>query len=450
MFLDKQGYFFGRIVILALLSASCLFISSACAAVPVVEAVESIPYEEQAQVVLKSIRNGDFDAVSALFNEYLEKRLKTRHGVYSASSLINRLFDPEAIELEELRENILPQLELWTQKKPQSATAYAVSGTYHFRAAWRIRGHKYAEKTSSAVWDPFKKQIELAEQQLRKAISLEPANFLAYSYLIDTLRSKGGDDAAANDIFEKGLKIVPWSMPLLQARAYFLDPRWGGSKEAKFAFIRKLLASAPADTPVSFILADALVEDCCMDSSTKVSCLNNPQVWEEIESSIRPLIVKFPQSGFYAQFLASSANKAKRWDIAGEFYPIAAERELNNPHIQYMAGWYFDNKAKTADSGEKALKYYSRAIQLNPKKSEAYFGQGKIYTLKKDLGRALAAFSKAIELDPEDADAYARRAYVYMMMGQANKGVEDCRAALKLKPDHDYANKLLKDAGAGL
>ncbi|MGC8797108.1 MAG: tetratricopeptide repeat protein [candidate division WOR-3 bacterium] len=49
---------------------------------------------------------------------------------------------------------------------------------------------------------------------------------------------------------------------------------------------------------------------------------------------------------------------------------------------------------------EKAIQYYTRAIELNPKFAEAYFNRWFAYSDKGEYDRGWADYNKAIELNP--------------------------------------------------
>ena len=69
----------------------------------------------------------------------------------------------------------------------------------------------------------------------------------------------------------------------------------------------------------------------------------------------------------------------------------------------------YKNRAIAYSNGkhdyDSAIADFSKAVQLNPKLTEAYIDRGIIYESKHDLDRALADFRAAIQLDPENAIA---------------------------------------------
>ena len=77
--------------------------------------------------------------------------------------------------------------------------------------------------------------------------------------------------------------------------------------------------------------------------------------------------------------------------------------------------WF--NKAYDVNSLILKIEYYTKAIELNPEYTYAYYNRGIAYN---DLGqyqKAIDDYTKAIELNPEYADAYGNRGLGYGLQG---------------------------------
>ena len=72
---------------------------------------------------------------------------------------------------------------------------------------------------------------------------------------------------------------------------------------------------------------------------------------------------------------------------------------------------------------KKAIKYYSKAIELNPQYAEAYNNRGIAKNHLDDHLSALADYDKAIEFNPRSAEAYNNR-------GNAKRALNDYRGAI--------------------
>ena len=85
-------------------------------------------------------------------------------------------------------------------------------------------------------------------------------------------------------------------------------------------------------------------------------------------------------------------------------------------------------------SGEVAIRACSEAIARNPADPVSYINRGFEYLQKGDYARTLADYSKAIELDGKREDAYQGRAWAYLGMGKAPEALADAERSLQIKP----------------
>lgn len=109
----------------------------------------------------------------------------------------------------------------------------------------------------------------------------------------------------------------------------------------------------------------------------------------------------------------------------------------------------------------KAIHDYTRVIELEPHRPNAYFMRGLTYLkmghpqgLMAEIGRfishllerepsepsalldrALDDFGRALELDPHLADAYSYRAQVYRLKGMTDEAIADATMTIKLRQD---------------
>jgi tetratricopeptide (TPR) repeat protein len=86
-------------------------------------------------------------------------------------------------------------------------------------------------------------------------------------------------------------------------------------------------------------------------------------------------------------------------------------------------------------SGDAAIQACTEAIARNPGDALSYVNRAYEHLQKGDHARSIADYSKAIELDPKRWDAWQGRAWVYFRAGKAAEGLADADASLKLQPD---------------
>jgi tetratricopeptide (TPR) repeat protein len=85
-----------------------------------------------------------------------------------------------------------------------------------------------------------------------------------------------------------------------------------------------------------------------------------------------------------------------------------------------------------------AIQNYSMAIALLPENENAkyvYLNRGWASLNNNDLESAIKDFGKAISIDPKLAEAYYGRGNAWLKKGDPQRALADAKEALKLKPD---------------
>jgi tetratricopeptide (TPR) repeat protein len=122
------------------------------------------------------------------------------------------------------------------------------------------------------------------------------------------------------------------------------------------------------------------------------------------------------------------------WLVCGSGFSLAlADSKPSAPyHNPAMPGpsepaYWLDRGGLFATYGNytAAIKAYRKALDLDPKISEAYFSMGLALA---ELGRTDQAFAqveRAIVINPNDARYYYGRARIFLITGQAEKAQAD-------------------------
>ena len=84
---------------------------------------------------------------------------------------------------------------------------------------------------------------------------------------------------------------------------------------------------------------------------------------------------------------------------------------------------------------DRAIKAYSRALELNPRDAEAYNNRGIAYHRKREVDQAIKDYSKVMELNPGLAIAYNNRGVAHNSKGKVDGAIEDYNIAIGLNPD---------------
>jgi tetratricopeptide (TPR) repeat protein len=73
---------------------------------------------------------------------------------------------------------------------------------------------------------------------------------------------------------------------------------------------------------------------------------------------------------------------------------------------------------------DKAVKYFNKLIEMDPKNADAYNTLGNVYVCKQDYGEAIKCYKKSIELDPKCVRAYYNMGNAYIGLGNGTKAKE--------------------------
>jgi tetratricopeptide (TPR) repeat protein len=84
---------------------------------------------------------------------------------------------------------------------------------------------------------------------------------------------------------------------------------------------------------------------------------------------------------------------------------------------------------------DKAIMNYTSLIEIDPVRTDAYYGRGIAYYHLSKPEQAVVDLSTAIDLEPDKADAYLVRGLAYAEMGEHERAITDFTKAIRIKPD---------------
>lgn len=88
---------------------------------------------------------------------------------------------------------------------------------------------------------------------------------------------------------------------------------------------------------------------------------------------------------------------------------------------------------------EKALFYYTKAVEINPGLNNIWNNLGFIYQQKGNHQEAEKIFSKIIKDEPESPLPYNNRGYSKLQLGLPKEAMKDVNQSIKLWPENSYA-----------
>ena len=106
------------------------------------------------------------------------------------------------------------------------------------------------------------------------------------------------------------------------------------------------------------------------------------------------------------------------------------ERVMNENDAQYW--WDKGGLCATYGNDKAAIRYYKKAIEIDPDRIGAYFQMGISYGETGDYQKAISLINKSIKTDPQNDLYFYGRGRVYLLSGDKQKGVDDLKLAAAL------------------
>lgn len=110
-------------------------------------------------------------------------------------------------------------------------------------------------------------------------------------------------------------------------------------------------------------------------------------------------------------------------------YNRAIELDPRNTNAYYNRASLYQKQGKP----EAAFADFNKIIEINPNYSQSYYGRGLIYDGQGQRDKAIAEYTKAIENNAYSGFAYLKRAVAYNSKGEYRKALDDARKAESLE-----------------
>jgi hypothetical protein len=148
-------------------------------------------------------------------------------------------------------------------------------------------------------------------------------------------------------------------------------------------------------------------------------------------TSIEEVVIHLVGDDKFAEFLRTQPPKFRQnispgWEL-GTFSPFDPQ-EYFQLHFPKSAKLLFPDY-------HQLIRDYTRAVERNPKDSEAYRLRGYAEYQNEEWDRAIADYTRAIELDPNSHVAYMNRAWAHARKEQYGAAIKDIQKASQLQPN---------------
>lgn len=148
------------------------------------------------------------------------------------------------------------------------------------------------------------------------------------------------------------------------------------------------------------------------------------QAVEEFRAALR-LDPKIPLGHYHLGFAYGSLGRNA--EAIAEYEKELAQRD--HAEVRYQMGHTL------LESGQwnRAMEHLHRAVELDPRRSTAYYDLGKAQLLLGDAAAAIASLGRALELDPNDASAHFQLARALEKAGDRDSAQQHRQRFAELK-----------------
>ena len=132
--------------------------------------------------------------------------------------------------------------------------------------------------------------------------------------------------------------------------------------------------------------------------------------------------------------LGDSYLKKKEHDEALKYFTKASELQPKNFIVHFRIGYLFMQK----QNWDKALLYFNKSKDLNNKFPKTFFNMAIILNLLNKKKESILFFKSYIKLQPNDLEAYYSLGICYREIGDIQMAEKTFLKAFKLNPDYPY------------
>ncbi len=114
---------------------------------------------------------------------------------------------------------------------------------------------------------------------------------------------------------------------------------------------------------------------------------------------------------------------------------VLAQKIKTETAILLFKGTSYDHQRQY----DRAIREFTKALEINPKYAVAYNNRGVVYTKKRQYGRDIRDFNKALEINPKYAEAYYNRGNHYYNQREYDRAIRDFTKAIEINPKYAVA-----------
>jgi hypothetical protein len=206
-------------------------------------------------------------------------------------------------------------VDTWVRERPSDALARLLWGTCATNYAWHVRSGLAPEHVSSDQFRGFFEWLTHAEEQLKAAASMDPDDSAPWIGLLWTAVGLNPPLEEATARWEEVLKRSPRTEHGVIAYTTFVSPRWNGTAELMWAFLRDLLSHETEGSYRWALVPNGHIEQWVAERMEESSAIHTsryfqqPQVQQEIKNAYARYLGALsrqptPNEGWYRELFA--------------------------------------------------------------------------------------------------------------------------------------------------
>ncbi len=144
-------------------------------------------------------------------------------------------------------------LDAWVAESSDDAMPRLLRAFYFHETAWARRGFAYFNKLSQAQIEGFRDNAARAREDIDAVLRMRDDVPYVYWVYLHIVSAHPNYDSELDDAFAKAIAKFPTYYPLYGYRLDMLEPKWGGSVGAMYAFVEKYAGAAPDESPLRML-----------------------------------------------------------------------------------------------------------------------------------------------------------------------------------------------------
>jgi tetratricopeptide (TPR) repeat protein len=200
---------------------------------------------EKALRARNAIKQEDFAAADKIIATALTQSRVETWRFFPFGDLIDAIPDVNDKDFE-------AHLAAWVAQNQNDAMPLLVRAAFLQNKAALERGSNFVSETPADRMAAYGNLIERSRADVEASIRLDGGNPYSFQLWLKILRGQGFSDEMVH-AFEASIAKYPGYYPLYPAMLVVLQPKWGGSTEAMYAFVDRYAGEAPKGSPLKLL-----------------------------------------------------------------------------------------------------------------------------------------------------------------------------------------------------